>query len=147
MNEFRATGKEAFTNLLSIMEGFPGDVAIKGGFTPVRIKKLIITCPRPPKALSVMLGGYEEHFEGEFATKDKYDPQHLLTAWEDVDQVIERIRESGGKLVCHQRYHPMLDHGFDESVWKYRHVTIIGQSSSEEEAGGLNSIDAMLDEI
>jgi len=74
LNEYRASSKEAFCILLSIMEGFPADIKVKGDFCPVRIKKLIITCPRPPKALSCELFGYATHFEGEFATKDKYDP-------------------------------------------------------------------------
>ena len=90
------------SQLLSIMEGFPADIKKKGTFVPVRITKLFITCPRPPKALMCELFGQERTFPGEFATVDKYSDMHE-NAWEDVDQVVERIRESGGKLVAHAR--------------------------------------------
>ena len=49
------------------------------------------------------LFGQEKTFPGEFATVDKYSDMHEKRAWEDVDQVVERIRESGGKLVAHAR--------------------------------------------
>ena len=103
LNEYRASSKEAFTQLLSIMEGFPADIKKKGTFVPVRINKLFITCPRPPKALFCELFGEVKSFKGEFERVNKYSPEHELEAWEDVDQVVERIRESGGKLVAHAR--------------------------------------------
>ena len=85
------------------MEGFPADIKKKGTFVPVRITKLFITCPRPPKELMCELFGQVTKFPGEFATVDKYSDMHEKKAWEDVDQVVERIRESGGKLVAHAR--------------------------------------------
>ena len=103
LNEYRASSKEAFTQLLSIMEGFPADIKKKGTFVPVRITKLFITCPRPPKETYCELFGLTRHFDGEFASKNKYSVNHELEAWEDVDQVVERIKESGGKLVAHAR--------------------------------------------
>ena len=103
LNEYRASGKEAFTQLLSIMEGFPADIKKKGTFIPVRINKLFITCPRPPKALMCELFGQVVSFRGEYESQNRYSTDHESTAWEDVDQVVERIRESGGKLVAHAR--------------------------------------------
>ena len=49
------------------------------------------------------LFGQVTKFPGEFASVDKYSDMHEKKAWEDVDQVVERIRESGGKLVAHAR--------------------------------------------
>jgi len=92
---------EAFTNLLTVMEGFPADLPVKGGFTPIRINKLIITCPRPPETLTVMTAAGPKTFEGEFAY---YNAQtNEKRAYEDVAQVMERIRESGGALIYHGR--------------------------------------------
>jgi hypothetical protein len=66
LNEYRCSNKLAFTNLLSIMEGFPADIPIKGGFTPIRINKLIITCPRPPIGKDVEMFGITKHYRGEY---------------------------------------------------------------------------------
>jgi hypothetical protein len=85
LNEFRASNKEAFCMLLSVMEGFPADIRTKGSFCPVRIDKLIITCPRPPKACMCEMFGLTYSFDGEFASKNKYSESHELEAWEDVD--------------------------------------------------------------
>jgi len=103
LNEYRASTKESLCMLLSIMEGFPANIKIKGGFTPVRINKLIITCPNPPEALSCEFWGNSRDFHGEYATRDKYSADHELVAWENVSQVTERILESGGKIVGHAR--------------------------------------------
>lgn len=82
LNEFRKSKMEAFTNLLTVMEGFPADLPVKGGFTPIRINKLIITCPRPPETLTVMTAAGPKTFEGEFAY---YNAQtNEKRAYEDV---------------------------------------------------------------
>lgn len=146
LNEYRASSKDAFCTLLSILEGFPADVQIKGGFSPIRVKTIIITCPRPPKALDVSLFGFWHHFDGEFASKDKYSINHELTAWEDVDQVVERIRESGGKIVCHGRQHPLIDGVRDESKYEYTHVTVLG-AEHDTQSPIENDMDAMLNAV
>ena len=46
--------------------------------------------------------GLTRHFEANTKAKTGIT-DHESTAWEDVDQVVERIRESGGKLVAHAR--------------------------------------------
>lgn len=65
----------------------------KGGHTAVRCKTICITCPRPPK--SVEIDG--EYYEGEFRMFDR--AQNSMVPFEDVDQVVARIRESGGKII------------------------------------------------
>jgi len=99
-NEYRKSNAENFCNLLSVMEGYPADQEVKGGYTPIRIKLLIITCPRPPVAMIVNGISYP----GEYESQDKYGQDHAKVAWEDVAQVMERIRESGGKLVCFEKH-------------------------------------------
>jgi len=96
LNEYRKSKTDSFCQLLSIMEGFPADQQVKGGYTPVRIKRLIITCPNPPRRIRV--NGTE--YRGEYETQDRYDQAHELKEWENIDQVIERIKESGGNIVC-----------------------------------------------
>jgi len=66
-NEFRKSSMEDFCNLLTVMEGFPADQPVKGGFTPVRINKLVITCPRPPATMTVFGAHGPKVFEGEFS--------------------------------------------------------------------------------
>ena len=101
LNEFRKSTMEAFVSLLSMMEGFPAQFAVKGGFTHLRLKKVIITCPRPPKGMNIMMAQGLKFYRGEFDYVDKYGANHEMLEHEDVGQVIERIRESGGALIHH----------------------------------------------
>jgi len=82
------------------MEGYPADQEYKGGYTPIRIKLLVITCPRPPCDMTVD-GVF---YPGEFTQKERHwngeERQERRDEWEDVAQVVERIRESGGSIVC-----------------------------------------------
>jgi len=48
LNEYRHSGMEAFTNLLTILEGYRAEMPMKGSFVPIRAARVIITCPRPP---------------------------------------------------------------------------------------------------
>jgi len=72
MNEYAISTMQAFKTLLQIMEGYPGEYPIKGGFTSIRLDKLIITCPRPPKALEVEFWGRKVAFRGEFEKQERY---------------------------------------------------------------------------
>lgn len=76
LNEYRASSKEAFCMLLSIMEGFSADIKKKGSFVPIRINKLIITCPHPPKALECMMFNRKYSFRGEYESVNKYSMEH-----------------------------------------------------------------------
>lgn len=82
------------------MEGFRADQEYKGGYTPIRIKLLVITCPRPP--CDMIVDGV--NYPGEFTQREAHwngsDRLEQRRQWEDVAQVVERIRESGGKMVC-----------------------------------------------
>lgn len=79
-NEYRKSNLQDFTNMLSVMEGYPADQECKGGYVPIRAKLIIFTCPRPPEAMTVN-GVY---FRGEFETQDRYGADHQFQAWEDV---------------------------------------------------------------
>jgi len=58
-----------FTNLLAVLEGYPADQEYKGGYTPIRATRVIITCPRPPCAIEV--DGIQ--YRGEFESRDAFD--------------------------------------------------------------------------
>lgn len=128
LNEFRKSTMEAFVSLLSMMEGFPAQFAVKGGFTHLRLKKVIITCPRPPKGMNIMMGSGLKFYRGEFDYVDKYGPNHEMLEHEDVNQVIERIRESGGALIHH---YVVYEGG--KKVYKQQDVTFERGSPEDEE--------------
>jgi len=97
---------KGFNNLLALLEGYPGDLEVKGDHVKLTsAENIIITCPRPPKALSITLpnGAGMVRVQGEFELIDKYGPDHGRVEYEDVDQVIERIREGGGCMIYHWR--------------------------------------------
>ena len=73
-NEFRKSNLEDFAKLLTVLEGYPADMPIKGGFTPVRVTLIVITCPRPPVALLVG----QHHYRGEFEIQNKQDNYNLV---------------------------------------------------------------------
>lgn len=127
------------------MEGFPCDYEVKGGFKPIRIQKLVITCPRPPKSLEVTLFGRTVQFHGEFSNEVLYDNNTTFKDWEDVNQIIERIRESGGKLVAHARRHPIINGHLYEDRWEYTSVNCIDGSAEADVAAA--ALDSFLGEI
>jgi len=80
LNEYRKSTLQDFCSLLTVLEGFPADQEYKGGYTPIRVKRIIITCPRPPEAMTV--DGVR--YRGEYESQDKYGAEHGMVAWEDV---------------------------------------------------------------
>lgn len=112
LNEYRHSNMEAFTNLLTILEGYRAEMPMKGSFVPIRAQRVIITCPRPPQALTIMGPYGPETFGGEFESIAKNSTDNTKVAWEDAAQVTERIVESGGKIIYHYRHQ-------NAGVWEY----------------------------
>ena len=102
LNEYRASGKRSFHTITIDHGRISSRYQEKGTFIPVRINKFSSPVHVHQKLMCELFGQVVS-FRGEYESQNRYSTDHESTAWEDVDQVVERIRESGGKLVAHAR--------------------------------------------